>query len=43
MSWQGPSCLRPPYELLIAPMEVHLSEAAPAWELMLVLEVKKTN
>lgn len=38
VTWQGPSCLRSLYELLIAPMEDHLPEAGVSRELMLVLE-----
>lgn len=37
--WQGPSCLRSLYELLIAPIEDHLPEpSASSRELLLVLE-----
>ncbi|RXG73807.1 Tetratricopeptide repeat protein 28 [Armadillidium vulgare] len=36
--WQGPSCLRSLYELLIAPMEDHLPEPNTSRELLLVLE-----
>ncbi|KAK8735667.1 hypothetical protein OTU49_005256 [Cherax quadricarinatus] len=38
VTWQGPSCLRSLYELLIAPMEDYLPEAGVSRELMLVLE-----
>lgn len=38
VTWQGPSCLRSLYELLIAPMEDHLPETGVTRELMLVLE-----
>ncbi|MCL4126876.1 UNVERIFIED_CONTAM: hypothetical protein GTU68_063706 [Idotea baltica] len=36
--WQGPSCLRSLYELLISPMEDHLPEPSASRELLLVLE-----
>ncbi|XP_076066891.1 tetratricopeptide repeat protein 28 [Oratosquilla oratoria] len=38
VTWQGPSCLRSLYELLIAPIEDHLPDANVSRELMLVLE-----
>ncbi|XP_018026521.1 tetratricopeptide repeat protein 28 isoform X3 [Hyalella azteca] len=36
--WQGPSCLRSLYELLIAPMEEYLPNPSVSRELLLVLE-----
>ncbi|CAL4218270.1 unnamed protein product [Meganyctiphanes norvegica] len=38
VTWQGPSCLRSLYELLIVPIEEHLPDASVSRELMLVLE-----